>query len=130
MIRFRPLGAAAFALAMLALPTFGLSSAKDPGLLTHRDTRGQLQDVNLADVVASKGMLVATGYVDPARIGIVGGSYGGYMVLAALTLQPDAFRVGVDLFGISNWSRTLSSIPAWWGSARDALYAELETVAG
>jgi len=33
--------------------------------------------------------------------------------------------VRVDLFGISNWSRTLSSIPAWWGSARDALYAEL-----
>jgi dipeptidyl aminopeptidase/acylaminoacyl peptidase len=82
-------------------------------------------EADLADVVASKGMLVATGYVDPARIGIVGGSYGGYMVLAALTLQPDAFRVGVDLFGISNWSRTLSSIPAWWGSARDALYAEL-----
>ena len=47
------------------------------------------------------------------------------MVLAALTLQPDAFRVGVDLFGISNWSRTLSSMPAWWGSRRDALYAEL-----
>jgi dipeptidyl aminopeptidase/acylaminoacyl peptidase len=82
-------------------------------------------EADLGDVVASKTMLVATGYVDPARIGIIGGSYGGYMVLAALTLQPDAFRVGVDLFGISNWSRTLSSIPAWWGSARDALYAEL-----
>ncbi|HZM97704.1 MAG TPA: prolyl oligopeptidase family serine peptidase [Vicinamibacterales bacterium] len=82
-------------------------------------------EADLADVVASKGMLVATGYVDPARIGIIGGSYGGYMVLAALTLQPDAFKVGVDLFGISNWSRTLSSIPAWWGSVRDALYAEL-----
>ncbi len=82
-------------------------------------------EADLADVVASKAMLVATGYVDPERIGIIGGSYGGYMVLAALTLQPDAFRVGVDLFGISNWSRTLSSMPAWWGSARDALYAEL-----
>ena len=47
------------------------------------------------------------------------------MVPAALTLQPAAFKVRVDLFGISNWSRTLSSIPTWWGSARDALYAEL-----
>jgi dipeptidyl aminopeptidase/acylaminoacyl peptidase len=47
------------------------------------------------------------------------------MVLAALTLQPDAFKVGVDLFGISNWPRTLSSMPAWWGSAREALVAEL-----
>jgi dipeptidyl aminopeptidase/acylaminoacyl peptidase len=45
-------------------------------------------EADLGDVVASKAMLATTGYVDPARIGIVGGSYGGYMVLAALTLQP------------------------------------------
>jgi len=63
--------------------------------------------------------------VDSARIGILGGSYGGYMTLAALTLQPDAFKVGVDLFGISNWVQTLSSIPPWWASFRDALYAEM-----
>ena len=47
------------------------------------------------------------------------------MVLAALTLQPDVFKVGVDLFGISNWVRTLESVPAWWGSFRDALYDEM-----
>jgi dipeptidyl aminopeptidase/acylaminoacyl peptidase len=47
------------------------------------------------------------------------------MVLAALTLRPDAFKVGVDLFGISNWIRTLESIPPWWASFRDALYAEM-----
>ena len=82
-------------------------------------------EADLGDVVASKKMLVDTGYVDAARIGIVGGSYGGYMVLAALTLQPDAFKVGVDLFGISNWVRTLTSIPPWWGSFKDALYAEM-----
>jgi dipeptidyl aminopeptidase/acylaminoacyl peptidase len=82
-------------------------------------------EADLGDVVASKRMLVETGYVDPARIGILGGSYGGYMTLAALTLQPDAFKTGVDLFGISNWPRTLSSIPPWWGAIKDALYAEL-----
>jgi dipeptidyl aminopeptidase/acylaminoacyl peptidase len=82
-------------------------------------------EADLGDVVASKRMLVATGYVDSARIGIIGGSYGGYMTLAALTLRPDAFRVGVDLFGISNWVRTLTSIPPWWASFREALYAEL-----
>ena len=82
-------------------------------------------EADLGDVVASKQMLAATGYVDPARIGIIGGSYGGYMVLAALTLQPDAFKVGVDLFGISNWVRTLESTPPWWESFREALYAEL-----
>jgi dipeptidyl aminopeptidase/acylaminoacyl peptidase len=47
------------------------------------------------------------------------------MVLAALTLKPDAFKVGVDMFGISNWVRTLSNIPPWWGSFREALYAEM-----
>ena len=82
-------------------------------------------EADLGDVVASKKMLIETGYVDPDRIGILGGSYGGYMVLAALTLQPDAFKVGVDLFGISNWVRTLESIPPWWASFREALYAEL-----
>ncbi len=82
-------------------------------------------EADLGDVIASKKMLVATGVVDSARIGIMGGSYGGYMVLAALTLQPDAFRVGVDLFGISNWMRTLTSIPPWWESFREALYVEM-----
>jgi dipeptidyl aminopeptidase/acylaminoacyl peptidase len=76
-------------------------------------------------VVASKRMLAATGYVDSTRIGSLGGSYGGYMTLAALTLRPDAFRAGVDLFGISNWVRTLTSIPPWWASFREALYAEM-----
>src|SRR6185503_2526079 len=47
------------------------------------------------------------------------------MTLAALTLQPDAFDVGVDLFGISNWVRTLSSIPPWWASFRKGLYDEM-----
>lgn len=82
-------------------------------------------EADLGDVVASKRMLIGTGYVDSTKIGIIGGSYGGYMVLAALTLQPDAFQVGVDLFGISNWVRTLNSIPPWWASFREALYAEL-----
>lgn len=82
-------------------------------------------EADLGDVVASKQMLIATGVVDANRIGIMGGSYGGYMVLAALTLQPDAFKVGVDMFGISNWMRTLNSIPAWWESFREALYTEM-----
>jgi dipeptidyl aminopeptidase/acylaminoacyl peptidase len=82
-------------------------------------------EADLADVVASKQMLIDTGFVDPARVGIIGGSYGGYMVLAALAFQPDVFSVGVNIFGVSNWLRTLTSIPAWWTAQRDALYAEL-----
>ena len=63
--------------------------------------------------------------MDKEKIGIVGGSYGGYMVLAALAFQPDAFNAGVDLFGISNWLRTLNSIPPYWESFRKALYVEI-----
>lgn len=82
-------------------------------------------DVDLDDCVEAKKFLTATGYVDENKIGIIGGSYGGYMVLAALTFRPDAFAVGVDLFGISNWVRTLESIPPWWEAFKKALYEEL-----
>jgi dipeptidyl aminopeptidase/acylaminoacyl peptidase len=82
-------------------------------------------EADLGDVVAAKGLLASLGYVDTTKIGIIGGSYGGYMTLAALTLQPDAFKVGVDLFGISNWSRTLTNIPPWWEAFKDALYKEM-----
>ncbi len=82
-------------------------------------------DADLDDCVASKQMLADTGWIDPERIGIIGGSYGGYMTLAALTFRPEAFDVGVDLFGISNWHRTLTSIPPWWESFRAALEQEM-----
>lgn len=80
---------------------------------------------DLDDCVAAKKMLADTGYVDPERIGIIGGSYGGYMVLAALAFRPDAFDVGVDIFGVANWHRTLRSIPPWWEFMRDSLEAEM-----
>ncbi len=79
-------------------------------------------DADLGDCVAAKGMLTATGWVAPDRIGIIGGSYGGYMVLAALAFRPHEFAAGVDLFGVANWVRTLASIPPYWASERKALY--------
>ena len=79
----------------------------------------------LWDCIEAKKYLASLPYVDKDRIGIIGGSYGGYMVLAALTLKPEEFAVGVDMFGISNWVRTLESIPAWWESQRLALYKEI-----
>lgn len=79
----------------------------------------------LWDCVDAKKYLASLPYVDKERIGIIGGSYGGYMVLAALAFEPDAFGVGVDIFGVSNWVRTLESIPAWWEAQRVALYKEI-----
>jgi dipeptidyl aminopeptidase/acylaminoacyl peptidase len=80
---------------------------------------------DLADCVEAKKFLTATGHVDPDKIGIIGGSYGGYMVLAGLAFRPEEFAVGVDIFGVANWVRTLKSIPPWWEAFRKALYEEL-----
>jgi dipeptidyl aminopeptidase/acylaminoacyl peptidase len=79
----------------------------------------------LWDCVDAKKFLASLPYVDTNRIAIGGGSYGGYMTLAALTYQPDEFDVGVDIFGVSNWLRTLESMPKWWEAQRTALYAEI-----
>jgi len=80
---------------------------------------------DLDDCITSKKMLIDTGLIDPDRIGIIGGSYGGYMVLAALAFRPESFNLGVDIFGVANWVRTLQSIPPWWESARKSLEIEL-----
>jgi dipeptidyl aminopeptidase/acylaminoacyl peptidase len=64
---------------------------------------GDLGGGDLKDVLAAREFLIATGYVDPKRVGITGGSYGGYMTLMALGKAPDAFAAGVQLFGIINW---------------------------
>jgi dipeptidyl aminopeptidase/acylaminoacyl peptidase len=79
----------------------------------------------LRDCIEAKKYLQSLDYVDPDRIGIIGGSYGGYMTLAALAFHPEEFKVGVDIFGVSNWLRTLKNIPAWWEARRKALYAEM-----
>jgi len=47
------------------------------------------------------------------------------MTLAALAFRPQEFTIGVDLFGVANWVRTLESIPSWWESERKALYKEI-----
>ncbi len=79
----------------------------------------------LWDCIEAKKYLASLGYVDESKIGIIGGSYGGYMTLAALAFKPEEFAVGVDLFGVSNWVRTLESIPPYWESFRKALYKEM-----
>ncbi len=82
-------------------------------------------DVDLKDVIEGKKYLAAMDFVDADKIGILGGSYGGYMTMRAMTHTPDEFQVGVNIFGVTNWLRTLKSIPPWWGSFKEALYLEM-----
>lgn len=63
---------------------------------------GDLQD----EVYAAK-FLEATGYVNPKKIGITGGSYGGFMTLMAIGKTPDVWAAAVQLFGIINWMTML-----------------------
>ena len=79
----------------------------------------------IRDIKACVDFAVGSGAADPGRIGIMGGSYGGYMVLAALAFKPEEFNAGVDIFGVSNWVRTLQSIPPYWEAERKSLYAEI-----
>ena len=58
---------------------------------------------DLRDVIAAKDFLVASGYVDSRKVGITGGSYGGFMTLMALGKAPEAFAAGAQWFGIINW---------------------------
>jgi dipeptidyl aminopeptidase/acylaminoacyl peptidase len=80
---------------------------------------------DLQDCVEGKNWLSSQSEIDGDKIGIMGGSYGGYMTMAALTFTPEEFNVGVNLFGVTNWIRTLKSIPPYWESQRKSLYLEL-----
>jgi dipeptidyl aminopeptidase/acylaminoacyl peptidase len=82
-------------------------------------------DKDLQDCIWGKKWLQQQDYIDPERIGIIGGSYGGYMTMAAMTFTPDEFKAGVNIFGVTNWIRTLKSIPPFWEASRKALYNEL-----
>ena len=80
---------------------------------------------DLNDCIWGKKWLQQQDYIDTSKIGIEGGSYGGCMVLGALAFHPEEFKVGVDLFGVANWLRTLRSIPPYWESFCKALYDEM-----
>jgi dipeptidyl aminopeptidase/acylaminoacyl peptidase len=62
---------------------------------------------DLADEIAGVKFMEATGYVDPKRIGITGGSYGGYMTLMAIGKAPDLWAAAVEEYGIIDWRTML-----------------------
>lgn len=69
--------------------------------------------------------LVEQGIVDPEKVGIMGGSYGGYATLAGLAFTPDVFACGVSIVGPSNLITLLNSIPPYWESIRKVFYLRM-----
>lgn len=66
--------------------------------------------------------LIDQGIADPKRVGIYGGSYGGYATLAGLTFSPDLYACGVDYVGVSNLFTFQASIPPYWEPFKEMIY--------
>jgi dipeptidyl aminopeptidase/acylaminoacyl peptidase len=77
------------------------------------------------DLTAGVKHLVAKGIADPKRIGIMGGSYGGYATLAGVAFTPDVYSAAVSIVGPSNLITLLDSIPAYWEAGRISLYKRI-----
>ncbi len=69
--------------------------------------------------------LVANGTVDPKRVGIMGGSYGGYATLAGVAFTPDLYAAGVAIVAPSNLLTLLDSIPPYWESGRKVFHTRM-----
>jgi len=77
------------------------------------------------DLTDAAHWLVEQGIADPERIGIMGGSYGGYATLAGLTFTPDLYAAGVDIVGPSNLFTLLESIPPYWKPMVSVFHARM-----
>jgi dipeptidyl aminopeptidase/acylaminoacyl peptidase len=67
--------------------------------------------------------LVEQGIADPKRVGLYGGSYGGYATLAGVTFTPDLYAAAVDYVGVSNLFTFMKTIPPYWEPWRQQMYA-------
>jgi len=74
------------------------------------------------DLLDGVNWLVETGIAQPDKIAIMGGSYGGYAALVALTFTPDVFACAVDIVGPSNLITLLQSIPPYWEPMKAMMY--------
>ena len=77
------------------------------------------------DVTWGAKYLIAQGIADPKRVGIIGGSYGGYATLAGVAFTPDVYAAGVSIVGPSNLITLLESIPPYWEQIRKLFYERM-----
>jgi dipeptidyl aminopeptidase/acylaminoacyl peptidase len=88
------------------------------------DVRHRMDSVK--DLAACVPWLIEQGGADPARIAVMGGSYGGFMTLAAVTEYPELWAAGVDIVGIANWRTFLENTGAFRRTHRESEYGNLE----
>lgn len=85
---------------------------------------GALRVNGVKDIKASVDYVVGAGVADPKRIGIMGGSYGGYMVMAGLTDYPDMFAAGANLFGVVNFESFFKNTQPWMAAISKIEYGD------
>jgi dipeptidyl aminopeptidase/acylaminoacyl peptidase len=90
---------------------------------------GALRVNGVKDIKASVDALVNKGVADPKRLAIMGGSYGGYMVMAGVTQYPDLFAAGADLFGIVNFETFFKHTEGWMAAISTIEYGDPVTQA-
>ena len=74
------------------------------------------------DLIDAVKWATASGIADPSKVGIFGGSYGGYATLVGMTFTPDTFACGADEVGVANLVTFQQTIPPYWEAGRDQLY--------
>lgn len=90
---------------------------------------GALRVDGVRDIKATTDHLVAAGIADPGRLGIMGGSYGGYMVMAGVTEYPDMFAGGANLFGVVNFETFFAQTEPWMAAISTVEYGNPVTEA-
>lgn len=88
------------------------------------DVRKRMDSVK--DLQALNEWLRASGWAHPDRIAVMGGSYGGFMVLAALTNYPEHWAAGVDLYGVADFIMHLERTEPWGRRQRELEYGTIE----
>ena len=91
----------------------------------HLDDRDLRMD-SVADLAAGARWAADSGLADPNRIAVMGQSYGGFMVLAAVTEYPELWAAGVDIYGIANFVTFMENTGPWRRKHRAAEYGSLE----
>ncbi len=90
---------------------------------------GALRVNGVRDINATVQHMIATGVADPGQIGIMGGSYGGYMVMAGLTEYPELFAAGANLFGVVNFETFFANTEPWMAAISTVEYGDPATQA-
>lgn len=92
---------------------------------SHLDDVEKRED-SVKDLAAAVEWLKTSGGADPRRIAVMGGSYGGYMTMAAITLYPDLWAAAVNTVGIVNWETFLKNTSGYRRRQREVEYGMLD----